>query len=142
MTADEITAGDIMIPRVISLTVNTYLKDAIRTLLSAKISGAPVVDQDGRLIGIITEEDLIGIVGEYGLDFADVPIGQIRSLGTSIIVKDVRSVTPDVSLRDIVTTLIIRKVKRLPVIDNNRRVIGVVDRRDVLRAMVGVNEDG
>lgn len=135
MSMDKLTAKDIMTSSVISFTEDTHLKDAIQTLLSAGISGAPVVVQDGRLTGIITEEDMIGLLGEHGFDYPNVSIGQIRSLGTTLIVRNVSSVSPDAGLSEIVKAMIIRKVKRLPVVDQDGKVVGIVSRRDVLRAM-------
>ena len=97
MSVDDITAQDIMTTDVVTLKKDISLNAAIKTLLSAKISGAPVTDDEGRLTGIVTEEDLIGVIEEHGFDHGDFKISSLDILGTTLIVKDVFAISPTTS---------------------------------------------
>lgn len=136
MMLEKLTAADIMTEKVVSFKGDASLLDVTKTLLEKQISGAPVIDRDGKLAGIITEEDIIAVMKDRDEVLIDQPINRIQSLGTSLIVRDVVSVSPDTPLTDVITRLIIRKVRRLPVIDDAHTVVGIVSRRDVLRAML------
>jgi len=120
---------DIMVTKPVVFTSDTDLLDAVSTLVDRHITGAPVVDARGNLVGLLTERDFLraalvaGYHGERGGC-----VGDYMS-------RDVEAVNADDSLLDVATRFIETKRRRYPVIEDNR-VVGVVVRRDVLRAVI------
>lgn len=120
---------DIMVTKPVVFTSDTDLLDAVSTLVDRHITGAPVVDARGNLVGLLTERDFLraalvaGYHGERGGC-----VGDYMS-------RDVEAVNADDSLLDVATRFIETKRRRYPVIEDNR-VVGVVVRRDVLRAVM------
>jgi CBS domain-containing protein len=118
-----------MVTKPVVFTSDTDLLDAVSTLVDRRITGAPVVDARGNLIGLLTERDFLraalvaGYHGERGGCVGD------------YMTRDVEAVNADDSLLDIATRFIETKRRRYPVIEDNR-VVGVVVRRDVLRAVI------
>jgi CBS domain-containing protein len=125
----ELRVRDIMVTKPVVFTSDTDLLDAVSTLVDRRITGAPVVDARGNLIGLLTERDFLraalvaGYHGERGGCVGD------------YMTRDVEAVNADDSLLDIATRFIETKRRRYPVIEDNR-VVGVVVRRDVLRAVI------
>jgi len=125
----EVRVRDFMVTKPVVFTRETDLLDAVRVLLDRRISGAPVVDERGNLVGVLTERDFLraalvaGYHGERG--------GCIGDYMSS----DVEAVNADDSLLDVATRFVETKYRRYPVMEDNR-VVGVVARRDVLRAVI------
>jgi CBS domain-containing protein len=125
----EMRVRDIMVTKPVVFTSDTDLLDAVSILVDRHITGAPVVDARGNLIGLLTERDFLraalvaGYHGERGGC-----VGDYMS-------RDVEAVNADDSLLDVATRFVETKRRRYPVIEDNR-VVGVVVRRDVLRAVI------
>jgi CBS domain-containing protein len=120
---------DFMVSKPVVFTSDTDLLDAVRVLVDRRISGAPVVDARGNLVGFLTERDFLRaalVAGYHGESGGCV--GEYMS-------SDVQAVNADDSLIDVATRFIETKYRRYPVIEDNR-VVGVVARRDVLRAVL------
>ena len=120
-----LTARDIMSESVLTISPEATVQDAIETLLSKKISGLPVVDTNGQLVGIITEFALLAMAYDV-----DVRQERIRKHMTT----EVISVNPDDPIRKVADTCIIRRVHRVAVVEEGR-VIGLISRRDVLKGI-------
>jgi CBS domain-containing protein len=125
----EVRVRDFMMTKPIIFTRETDLLDAIRVLVDNRISGAPVVDSRGNLVGVLTERDFLhaalvaGYHGERGGcidDYMSAPA---------------EAVNADDSLFDVATRFVQSKYRRYPVVQDNR-VVGVVARSDVLRAIM------
>lgn len=125
----EVRVRDFMMAKPVVFTSETDLLDAIRVLIDRRISGAPVVDSRGNLVGVLTERDFMkaalvaGYHGERGGRVAD------------YMHFPVEAVNADDSLFDVATRFVDSKYRRYPVVQDNR-VVGVVARSDVLRAIV------
>lgn len=118
MTATiSITARDIMTPDVMTVAPDTLTENAARMLFNAGISGLPVVDADGRLVGVVTEYDIISKHGRT--------VGDIMS-------TDVVTVGEDTDAEMVAHILIERRVRRLPVVREGE-VVGIVSRSDLVR---------
>lgn len=117
-----LTAKDIMTDAVVTIAPNATVQYAIETLLRNKISGLPVVDADGRLIGIVTEFALLAMA-------YDVEIRQEKVF--KHMTTDVISVDPDDPIRKVADKCITHRVRRVPVVRDGR-LVGLVARRDVL----------
>jgi CBS domain-containing protein len=137
-----LSAASIMTQDVICLKADTTVIDAARTLTQAGISGAPITGEDGRLTGLISEEDLVGAFYEDVPGIARKTLGTCVVLGTSLITRRVVTVRPDTPAQEIARAMIIRKIKRVPVVNDAHQVVGIVSRRDILRAMADRAEAG
>ncbi len=138
---------------VTTLSPETSVEDAVSLLVDQDISGAPVVDADGRLIGVLDDTDLIlsearlhapttiELLGGYfqlpgqRRRFAE----EIRhALGRTVgevMEDDPPRVRADATVEDVATLLVDRKVSRVPVVDDRGHVIGIVTRGDLVRVI-------
>ena len=146
------TVGEVMSAPVLTVTAETPLQDAVSLLNDHHVSGLPVVDGDGVLIGELTEQDLMvresGVdVGPYVMLLDSViylrnPLNWDRQvhqvLGTSVndlMRKDVHSCQGDLPLPKAASLLHERGTQRLFVLDTAKKPVGVVTRGDVVRAL-------
>jgi len=142
IVADVMTKGPIVIRS------DASLADAVNLLVSHRISGLPVVDEAGAVVGMISEGDLIrrGELGTAGRgagwlsqflapgraaeDYVHSHGVRIREVMTAKVI----STSPDTSLSAVVQTMEDRKIKRLPVLQEGR-LVGIVSRADLLRTL-------
>lgn len=121
-------AADIMTRKLITLRPDMSVISAMRQLVEHRISGAPVLDAEGSLVGILSEYDCLRVLtsGQFSQDAheEDEPVGAIMT-------TDVLTIPPDLDLFSIAHRFLQRKVRRLPVVSEGR-VLGLVSRRDVL----------
>jgi len=146
-----LTAKDIMTKDVVTVTMATDIEKLAALLVSNKISGAPVVDAGGVLVGIVTENDLISqntrlhiptvvsfldaaIYLESSKKFADEVKRVTATKVGDICSKKVITITEDTTLTDIATIMAEKKVHILPVVKAGK-VVGIVGKRDVVRAV-------
>ena len=146
------TVADVMTPNPISVTPDTVLKDAIQLMADNHIGGLPVINADSDLVGILSESDLM-----WQTTGVDVPAYIMlldsviylknpaqynqelhKALGQSV--KDVMTdrvvtIAPDKSLRDAAHLMHDKKVRRLPVVDSQKQVVGILTRGDNVREM-------
>jgi len=103
--------------------------DVLASLMIEGFGGVPIVDDNQRLVGIVTEFDLLGVL-DSGKKLSDISAGQIMTHETI-------SVTPDTDIRTLIYVLQTNHVIRVPVIDNkDGKLIGIVSRRDILLGYV------
>lgn len=119
-------AADVMSKKVITVSPSATVEDAIRTLIDNGISGAPVVDAGGELVGLITEFQLLEVVYD-----PDVKVARVEELMT----RDVVTVDEPALLSHVASEMIAHRIRRLPVVRDNK-VVGVIARRDLLRYML------
>lgn len=146
------TVADAMTPQPVAVKPQTPLNEAIAILAERRVSGLPVVDDDNRLVGIISETDLMwqetGVTPPAYIMFLDSVIflknpatyerDLHKALGQTVgevMSKDPITVTADKPLREAAQILHDRDVRRLPVVDGNSHVIGILTRGDIIRAM-------
>jgi CBS domain-containing protein len=144
---------DVMTSPAITVRVNTSSAHVIDTLLRNDISGVPVVDEDCRLVGIVSEADLV-LSAAYGKGnrralalVAEViqghPAGWVDRVNAqtaeSLMTRDVATVAPDDDIAEASRRMLRRRCSRLPVIESGK-VVGVVSRHDVVRALFSQNE--
>ena len=128
-------AKDLMTTTVHTLSPETTVGQALETLVSLGVSGAPVVDASGKIFGVLTEEDLM-LYYEYPEEcHYDTAIKDAKVLGAGLVTRGVISIQPDTPAEEIATLFIGRKIKRVPVVVN-ARVVGIVSRRDLLKGLL------
>jgi CBS domain-containing protein len=111
------TARDVMTTSVISAMLQESVDEAARLLTFHDISGLPVCD-GGRVIGVVSEADLIGKSGAT--------VGEVMT-------SPATTVAESTSLEEVAELLTQQRIRRLPVVDAQGQLVGVVSRRDVLR---------
>jgi len=121
---------------VIVVSPDTPIKDAARLMFRHRVSGLPVCDETSCLVGIITEADFLRI--EVAREAAADPepietVGQVMNRG-------VVTVGPDVPLAEAAKMMVFQDVKRLPVVDEDDRILGIIARLDVVAAFTRPDE--
>jgi CBS domain-containing protein len=146
-------AKDIMTADVITVSPETTVEALGRMFIEKKISGAPVVDADNKLYGIVTENDLIKQNKRFHIPTlirlfdAMIPIegfgsveAEIKRMSAStvsdICTKKVITVDTETSLQDIATIIAEKEVHHLPVMSSGR-LIGIIGKIDIIKGIVG-----
>lgn len=154
---------DLMTKNVITFNPNMTIKEAMEILVKNNIGGAPVVD-NGKLVGIITQRDILSYLDmaykRQGWIFIPTPFDIIEiprvtalpyekfteiyeSLGKEkigdIMQKRVYFVEPDDDIEEAIQLLGKGKINRLPVVDKDRNVVGIITRGDILRGLANLN---
>ena len=117
-----------MTTELVTITPDTELMRAVYLLVEHDISGMPVVDEGGTMVGILTERDCIATAINAG--YFDEAGGSVRDFMSS----PVETAEADDSLMDIAERLRKSTYRRFPVIEDGR-LVGLISRRDVLEAM-------
>jgi CBS domain-containing protein len=127
----KITVADYMAKRLITLTRDTDVIDAIKKLLDHKITSAPVVDSKGQLIGMFSEKDGIKVFLEsvYNQGMS----GKVGDYMTT----DTFSVDANSSIVDLAENFQTSPIRSFPVFQDNE-FVGVISRVDVLKALVAI----
>ena len=143
-------ADEVMTSNPTTISPQASVAEAVRSMLEARVSGLPVVDEAGHLVGVITEGDLLARA-ELGtekkrakwLEFLFGPGRSAEDFVQShgrrveeVMTRSPITVLPTAGLDEVVETMIEKRVKRLPVVDGGT-LVGVVSRADVLRALSG-----
>lgn len=130
---------DLMTTDVATVKPDTPVKDAARQMSKLGISGLPVVDDDNRVVGVLSEADFLGRAGSGErpsiLDLLlNRDVGQSLPSNVSGVMKDkVVTITADQPHSAAAVLMQKKKVKRLPVVDEHGRLEGIVSRSDLLR---------
>jgi CBS domain-containing protein len=117
------SVGDLMTPIAVSVRVGTTFKEIVRVLDEYDITAVPVVDDDGRPIGVVSEADLLRKQTSGGVGST---AGEVMS--SPAVVAE-----PGWNVVRAARTMEGRKVKRLPVVDGDGRLIGVISRSDLVQ---------
>ncbi len=146
------TARDIMSTEIITVTPETEIAQAARLLLDNRINGLPVVDTQGRLVGIVCQSDLIvqqkrvrvpslftfldGYITltstrHFEREVEKIAASQVRQAMT----PDPASVSPDTAIEDVATLMVEKNYHTLPVVADGR-LVGVIGKEDMLRTIM------
>lgn len=147
-------ARDIMSVGVATVSPDTPIHEVARLLLDRHISGVPVVDADGRIVGIVSEGDLM-FRAETGTERRrswwqslitspqEAAADYVKAHGlhaADVMTRDLVSVDEDTPLAEIAARFAERKIKRVPVLRDGR-LVGIVSRADLLRALVAAEPE-
>ncbi len=145
-------ASEIMTPEPVTVTEETGVQEVARIMLEAQHHGVPVVDAENRLVGIVTETDLVDSTKRIHLPTVItildtlIPIGGFRQYAEDLrkatattagelCTRDVDYVLPDADLQDVATLLSEHHIHMVPVLDEAGRLLGVITNTDVIRAL-------
>lgn len=140
---------DIMTKEVYTVKIDDTVEECAKLLTDKNLSGAPVVDDDGKLRGIVTEGDLIrrgtNIKGPKaieilgGLIYLDTPKKFFEELkkDLGIFVQDVMTdevitINENATVEEAATLMVEKKIKRLPVLNDNKELVGIISRKDIM----------
>jgi len=134
-----------------------YVAEALR---EKKISGAPIVDDDDKIMGVVSEGDIMRLIEVHSpninlilpapLDLIELPVKMeiryeeiardVRKAASvlvgEIMTKKVKTTKKDVSISDAAAVMDKHKINRLPVVDENKKLIGIITRGDIIGALV------
>lgn len=128
MTAKSCLVKDYMARTLVTFKPDTDVLDAVHVLVNKRIAGAPVVDDEGNLLGMLSELDCMkvaldaGYHGNWGG-----PVSEFMSEG-------VETVDAEMSIVDLAQIFVSSRYRRFPVMQGTR-LVGQISRRDVLRAL-------
>jgi CBS domain-containing protein len=112
-----------------TLAPETRIMDAVDFLLSHKVTGAPVVDSDSKLVGIVTETDLLKLLTE-GIQGEPPTEATVAEFMTT----DVVTVPPEVDIYYVAGMFLANKFRRLPIVRDGK-IVGAITRYDLLRVI-------
>jgi CBS domain-containing protein len=135
---------DIMTTDPISVRGDTRLKEAARIMVGNNVSGLPVIDDTGRLIGIVTEGDFLRQEASrdrpYRLSLLDALFGEgeteapVAETVAEVMTEKVATIGPDATIGEAARVMSSRNVKRLPVVEGGGALVGIISRSDVVSA--------
>lgn len=131
MTTKPALVRDYMTGKLVTFSPQTEVLDAIHELVEREIAGAPVVDDHGNLVGMLSELDCLDVVLRAG--YHGEPGGPVSEFMT----REVETVSADMSIVDLASLFVDSGFRRYPVVKDNR-LVGQISRRDVLRALGGL----
>jgi CBS domain-containing protein len=128
---------DVMSSPAVTLHPERSVQDAAKMLSANGFTAAPVVDGNGRLIGVVTEADLVGdrILPDGRSRIwqeTDAATGKPAATVGQVMTSPPVSVTPDTDVRDVARMMLVDQMRSMPVVDA-MGVVGVVTRRDLLK---------
>ncbi len=124
----KLNAADIMTKKLITFTPETQVLNAINTLISYRISGAPVLDEEGNLMGMLSEIDCMETFVQSAYH------NEMGGLVKDFMSAEVKTISSSMGIVDLAEYFLETHFRRLPVVDNGK-LVGQVSRRDVLRAI-------
>jgi CBS domain-containing protein len=155
----DVTVGSIMTTEVVSFAVDQNVQEAMQRLVEREVDAGPVLDDDGRVVGLLSTGDLIveearvhfpTVVNFLGvnvtLPFSERKLDEAmeKALGATVgevMTSDVLTVAPDQTVEDAATLMHDHDVSRLPVVDEQGVLVGLIARGDIVRAIVVGVED-
>ncbi|MDX2099557.1 MAG: CBS domain-containing protein [Leptolyngbyaceae cyanobacterium bins.59] len=147
------TVADIMSRTLVTVRPDTPLKEAIQTLATQRISGLPVLDEAGKLVGILSETDLMWqetgasppayVMLLDSVIFLENPARYEREIhkalgqtvGEVMTREDLITIAPDRPVREAAQLMHEHHIRRLPVLDGDGKIVGIVTQGDIVRAM-------
>ena len=120
-------AGEIMHRPVIAATRTTSARDVAEILLMGEFSGVPIAEQDGTVVGVVTELDLIRVMR--------VDVSLETTAAEDIMASRVTSVDVDAPVEQVMELLDTENIIRVPVTEKGK-LVGLISRADVLKAMI------
>jgi CBS domain-containing protein len=120
----------IMSRRVHTLTPSQTLREAAQMLTKHDVSGAPVLDEDSKVLGFLTRTDLVEALARHG---------EVSSLRVEdAMCNEVVSVTPEASLEEALKTMVYEGVHRLVVLSREGEMVGILSGLDAFRALTQI----
>ncbi|MDI3406872.1 CBS domain-containing protein [Streptomyces cavernicola] len=143
--------SELMTREVVSVRGDTPFKEVVRALRQHRITAAPVVDGENRVLGVVSEGDLLRKTTDRSAAPADLPAvpgveawERAKAAGTraeELMSAPAVCARPDWTVAEAARLMEVQDVKRLPVVDEGDRLVGIVSRRDLLGIFLREDED-
>jgi len=137
---------DLMTREVITVPPEMSVKEVAKLLFEKEISGLPVVDEQKKVIGMITEKDLIAMalpkylekLGDFDFILDEEPFLKKIADADKVKVKDIMRrevlcVKEEVPVPEVARLMIVNKVRRIPVLDKDKKLVGIIARADIVK---------
>ncbi|MHB8994793.1 MAG: CBS domain-containing protein [Armatimonadota bacterium] len=145
----NLTASDIMTKEVVACVRDARVEEVVRTLAERGISGMPVIDVDEKVVGIISESDLLladegkpplmktALFGLYILSQSVMEkAAQARgTLARDIMTRPVITLPPDATVSQVAHTMHDKHISRVPIVNADGQLVGIVTRGDIIKAL-------
>jgi CBS domain-containing protein len=133
----------VMTRKVITVAPRTPLKEVAQTMVEKRISGMPVVDEDGTVLGVVSEADILekeraranGNMVSRLLELGDSVKHDARDAADAMTAPPI-TIRPQRSISEAASLMLERRINRLPVVDDHNRLVGIVTRADLVRVFV------
>jgi CBS domain-containing protein len=135
---------ELMTKKVTTVSQDMTVRDAAKLLLKLRISGLPVVNDQEELVGMITEKDIIAMglpkyvekLGPLAYVFETLPFKKTLAEADKVFIKDIMCkdvafATLDTTVPEIARTMIVDRIRRIPIVDD-KKVVGIIARRDIV----------
>ena len=119
----SLQAKDLMIKEFITIGPDALLRNAVKKLVTNRISCMPVVDDTGKLIGVLSCEDVLNVAFDGYLNTTKVE---------TVMTKNAVTFTPESSLEEIALVISKKHFHRIPIVENDK-IVGTVSRRDIVK---------
>jgi IMP dehydrogenase len=116
----KLKAKDFMDVKTVSVGPDVTIKEALLLMKENQIDGIPVTEKGGRVVGIISDYDILLQIAQKNID---------EKISFK---KDLISLTAESSIKDILVTFVRYKLKRIPVVDAFQKLVGMINRRDFI----------
>jgi CBS domain-containing protein len=149
----EKTVADVMTRDVMTVPAEATLREVATLLTTKNVSGAPVVDENGKMVGIISESDLLsearkrsGLPQMAAFGVFILPqetLERIYQNGATLIASDVMTkkiitVPPEMPIAQVGDLMVKSKINRIPVVNDADELVGIITREDVLQSLFGL----
>jgi len=147
----EMLVRDVMTRNVLSISKFEGIMTVANILTEKNISGLPVVDKENKVIGIITQADILSMVGvSREHTFKDLfrymlgerlPERRLGDLVGDIMTTPALTIKPDTNIAEAVKIMDEKRIRRLTVVDEQHKLIGILTRADILKAVINKLKD-
>jgi CBS domain-containing protein len=144
------TAADIMTTPAVACREDAFFEEVTDFLDELKISGMPVVNDEGVVVGVVSERDLAAVLGDplvrqtlrrhqHGPTRREAGIVPREARRAKHIMTKPPTVNQtDASIDELARAMVVERINRIPIVDHEGRLVGVVTRGDILAALAGV----
>jgi CBS domain-containing protein len=152
---DNASVSMVMTSEVISVAPGTSVGDVARLMVQHGVSGVPVV-QDDRLVGIVTEMDVVSkeididppaygtfldAIFKFPWDESDEQLRRVlATTAGELMTREVKTLQPDDPLREAADMMFKNEVNPVPVVDHQGRLVGIISRSDIVRVIADASD--
>jgi len=129
MSIESVTVSSVMTRVVKTARESQTVKEVAKIMIDNNIGSVVITKADGTPIGIITEKDIVKVAGTTRSANLQTPVHEVMS-------KPVITVNAQSSIKDAIQTMQMKSIRRLPVIDYNNKMVGIIADSDIFRAIM------
>jgi predicted transcriptional regulator len=121
----------------ITFRPDTDIREVVKTLLANRITGAPVLDDSGNLVGLIDDKDCLKVIFDTAYHDQPIHAKTVDRFMTNVL----KTISVDADIYDVANLFLTTPYKRLLIVDDDEKLVGQISRRDILRAIHDVNKN-